>query len=112
MRSSSCTRAASSRVGRRRRFLRTNVLWRRIWVSNTRAERGETAVLLEAEHLDASYGPVQVLWDVSLEVDETEVVALVGSNGAGKTTLLRALSGLISVSGGDVRFAGRSIAGL
>jgi branched-chain amino acid transport system ATP-binding protein len=69
-------------------------------------------VLLEAEHLDASYGPVQVLWNVSLEVDETEVVALVGSNGAGKTTLLRALSGLISVSGGDVQFAGRSIAGL
>jgi branched-chain amino acid transport system ATP-binding protein len=81
-------------------------------VSGTRAEPEETAVLLETERVDASYGPVQVLWDVALEVGEAEVVALVGSNGAGKTTLLRALSGLIPVSGGQLRFEGRPITGL
>ncbi len=69
-------------------------------------------MLLEARGLQASYGPLQVLWDVELAVGEEEVVALVGSNGAGKTTLLRALSGLIPLGGGDVRFGGRSIAGL
>ena len=69
-------------------------------------------MLLETDQLEAKYGAVQVLWDIGLTVDEAEVVALVGSNGAGKTTLLRALSGLIPVSGGDARFAGRSIVGV
>ena len=67
--------------------------------------------MLEVEGLDAGYGPVQVLWDVSLRVGEGEVVALVGSNGAGKTTLLRAISGMIAPAKGEVRLDGDSLAG-
>jgi branched-chain amino acid transport system ATP-binding protein len=68
--------------------------------------------LLEIEGIDAGYGGVQVLWDVSMEVHRGEVVALVGSNGAGKSTLLRAVSGLLRPWGGRVRWAGRDITGL
>jgi branched-chain amino acid transport system ATP-binding protein len=67
--------------------------------------------MLEVSGLAAGYGAVQVLWDVDLEVSESEVVALVGSNGAGKTTLLRAISGMITPSAGDVRFGGGSFVG-
>jgi ABC-type branched-subunit amino acid transport system ATPase component len=49
---------------------------------------------LQVRNLDYSYGPVQVLFDVELEVRKGEVLALLGTNGAGKSTLLRALSGL------------------
>jgi branched-chain amino acid transport system ATP-binding protein len=68
--------------------------------------------MLRVERLSAGYGPVQVLWDVDLEVGEREIVALVGSNGAGKTTLLRAISGLIRPTGGEVRFEGDAVGGL
>jgi len=51
--------------------------------------------LLEIEHLDAFYGPVQVLHDLSFTVDEGAIVSILGANGAGKTTLLRAVSGLV-----------------
>jgi branched-chain amino acid transport system ATP-binding protein len=68
--------------------------------------------MLEVERLSAGYGPVEVLWEVDLEVGEGEIVALVGSNGAGKTTLLRAISGLIRPSAGEVRFEGRPLTGL
>jgi branched-chain amino acid transport system ATP-binding protein len=68
--------------------------------------------MLGVERLSAGYGPVQVLWDVDLQVREREIVALVGSNGAGKTTLLRAISGLIRPSGGEVRFDGEPLRGL
>jgi branched-chain amino acid transport system ATP-binding protein len=68
--------------------------------------------MLEVERLSAGYGPVEVLWEIDLEVDAGEIVALVGSNGAGKTTLLRAISGLIPPSAGEVRFEGRPLTGL
>jgi branched-chain amino acid transport system ATP-binding protein len=68
--------------------------------------------VLEVRGLSAGYGRVEVLWDIDLEIDENEVVALVGSNGAGKTTLLRAISGLIRPTEGEVRFEGGSLAGL
>jgi branched-chain amino acid transport system ATP-binding protein len=67
--------------------------------------------MLEVAGLAAGYGRVQVLWDVDLEVGESEIVALVGSNGAGKTTLLRAVSGMLTPTGGDVRLAGDSLVG-
>jgi branched-chain amino acid transport system ATP-binding protein len=67
--------------------------------------------MLEVTGLAAGYGRVQVLWDVELDVGEAEVVALVGSNGAGKTTLLRAVSGMITPTGGDVRLDGTSLVG-
>jgi branched-chain amino acid transport system ATP-binding protein len=67
--------------------------------------------LLAIEHLDAGYGEVQVLWDVTLEVRPGEVVALIGSNGAGKSTLLWAISGLLKPRGGSILLDGRPIGG-
>jgi len=64
-------------------------------------------VVVEAVSLDAGYGPVAVLRDVSLRVHEGEVVALVGANGAGKSTTLRALSGSITPTRGHVSMFGR-----
>jgi branched-chain amino acid transport system ATP-binding protein len=68
------------------------------------------SALLEARDLSGGYGPVQVLRDLDLYVDEGEVVVILGANGAGKTTTLRALSGMIDVKG-SVLFNGSSIAG-
>ena len=66
--------------------------------------------LLRIERLNAGYGEMPVLRDVSIAIRQAEIVALVGSNGAGKTTLLRTLSKLIP-SQGDISFAGQSLAG-
>ncbi|MBN9427601.1 MAG: ABC transporter ATP-binding protein [Burkholderiales bacterium] len=67
--------------------------------------------LLQIENLDAGYGSIQVLRDVSLSVRAGEILAVVGANGAGKSTLLRTISGLIAPTRGQIRFAGRDIAG-
>ncbi len=64
---------------------------------------------LTVRHLDASYGPVQVLFDVSFEVQRGETLALLGTNGAGKSTLLRSLSGLMLPDRGLVRLGGGTI---
>ncbi|MCU1430007.1 MAG: transporter related protein [Actinomycetia bacterium] len=66
--------------------------------------------LLEVRDLIAGYGPVRVLHGVTFNVDEGEVVVILGANGAGKTTTLRALSGMIPAKG-VVAFAGHSIVG-
>jgi branched-chain amino acid transport system permease protein len=68
--------------------------------------------LLEVTGLEVSYGSVQVLFGVDLEVGEGEAVALVGTNGAGKSTVLRAVSGLLDPGGGSIRFDGDDIAGM
>jgi len=65
--------------------------------------------MLQVKNIDVFYGDLQVLWDVSLEVKEGEVVCLVGSNGAGKSTLLKSLSGLMRPRGGSIRFLDREI---
>ncbi|MBE3590809.1 MAG: ABC transporter ATP-binding protein [Firmicutes bacterium] len=65
--------------------------------------------LLEVRDLHTFYGSVEALKGVSLDVDEGEIVALIGSNGAGKTTTLRTISGLERARAGTVRFAGRDI---
>jgi branched-chain amino acid transport system ATP-binding protein len=57
----------------------------------------------------AGYGRVPVVRDVSLEIGEGRIVGLLGANGAGKTTLMRALSGLATMQGGSVEFAGRDV---
>jgi branched-chain amino acid transport system ATP-binding protein len=68
--------------------------------------------LLEVAGLDAQYGRIKALADVTLHVDEGEIVTLVGANGAGKTTTLRAISGLLKSTRGSVRFGGREISRL
>ena len=65
--------------------------------------------LLELRAVEARYGPIKALHDVTLTLDEGEVVALLGANGAGKTTTLRAISGTVR-RGGDVSFDGRALA--
>jgi branched-chain amino acid transport system ATP-binding protein len=65
--------------------------------------------MLEVSHLDVFYGKSPALRDVSVKVEEKEIVALVGANGAGKTTLLNTISGLIHAASGSVEFLGRRI---
>ena len=67
--------------------------------------------LLEVRDLNAGYGRVHVLWDVSITVEAGQIVALVGANGAGKTTLLRAISGMIPTRSGSMTFKDREMAG-
>jgi branched-chain amino acid transport system ATP-binding protein len=68
--------------------------------------------MLEVNNVDTFYGKTQAIWDVSLRVDEKEVVALVGANAAGKTTLLNTISGFLRPASGSVEFLGRRIDGL
>lgn len=65
--------------------------------------------MLEIRKLDAGYDFLQVLWEVSLHVDQGEFVALVGSNGAGKSTVLRTVAGLLTAKGGEILFKDKSI---
>jgi branched-chain amino acid transport system ATP-binding protein len=66
--------------------------------------------MLACKGLTVSYGSVTALHSVSLNVQEKEIVALLGANGAGKTTLLRTLSGLVKPEAGQISFGGRSTA--
>lgn len=59
---------------------------------------------LEVKNIDAYYGDVQVIFDLSLRVDEGEVVSIIGGNGAGKSSLLRAISGLMHPKKGEILF--------
>jgi branched-chain amino acid transport system ATP-binding protein len=68
--------------------------------------------LLSVKGLDASYGPVQVLFGLDVEIDDGEIGALLGTNGAGKSTLFKCITGLLPPSRGDVTFAGESLVGL
>jgi branched-chain amino acid transport system ATP-binding protein len=70
-----------------------------------------TLPLLSARNVNAGYGHVRVLEDVSVAVGAGRIVALVGRNGAGKSTLLRTLSGLNRPTSGEILFDGRRIAG-
>jgi branched-chain amino acid transport system ATP-binding protein len=65
--------------------------------------------LLEVRNIDVSYGDVQVIFDLSLNVGKGEVVSIIGGNGAGKSTLLRTLSGLMTPTNGDIEFEGVSV---
>lgn len=67
---------------------------------------------LEIKNLQAGYGDIQVLWDVTLTVPGAGISVLIGSNGAGKTTLLRTTSGLLPVSSGSIRWGDKSLVGV
>lgn len=69
----------------------------------------ENIPVLQVRNVDASYGTMQVLFDVSFEVKRGECLALLGTNGAGKSTILRSISGLLNPDRGVVRMNGRTI---
>lgn len=60
--------------------------------------------MLRVEHVNAGYGDVQVLWDVTFHVAENEFVVLVGANGAGKSTIMRTISSMVQVDSGEIWF--------
>ena len=64
---------------------------------------------LEINNIDVSYGDVQVIFDLSLNVEKGEVVSIIGGNGAGKSTLLRTISGLMQPRAGEIHFQGSPI---
>jgi branched-chain amino acid transport system ATP-binding protein len=65
--------------------------------------------LLKIENLEVAYGQIQVVWGISLAVDEGSVVCLIGPNGAGKTTILNAVIGVLPVKRGRIVFRGRDV---
>lgn len=60
--------------------------------------------MLEVDKINAGYGGIQVLWDISLKVDRGEFVAIVGANGAGKSTLLKTIAGILRQTSGTINF--------
>ena len=67
--------------------------------------------MLRLEKVSASYGTVEVLFGIDLQVGDHEIVALLGTNGAGKTTILRVISGVLKPTSGDVVFDGENLVG-
>jgi len=65
--------------------------------------------MLEVENLEVSYGMINAIQGVSFEVNEGEIIALIGTNGAGKTTTLHALTGLLPIKGGSIRLEGTEL---
>jgi branched-chain amino acid transport system ATP-binding protein len=78
-------------------------------VSDTNGAGATTQPLLSVRDLDVKYQSVQALFEISIDVPEGSVVAILGANGAGKSTLARAVSGLVPSSGGKIHFGGRDI---
>ena len=68
--------------------------------------------MLEVNDLRVAYGGIQAVRGISFHVNEGEMVALIGANGAGKTSTLKALSRLLDLAGGSVRYRGKEISGL
>lgn len=67
--------------------------------------------MLRVNDIDVFYGDLQVLWDVSFEVKEKEILVLIGANGAGKSTTIRTISSLLTPTKGSIEFNGIGIAG-
>ncbi|HUC37731.1 MAG TPA: ATP-binding cassette domain-containing protein [Acidimicrobiales bacterium] len=85
-----------------------------VWDDTARLERtivsdGDGEVLLDVRGVDFSYGQLQVLFGISMDVRRGEALALLGTNGAGKSTLLRVISGLERPDRGSILFGGRDI---
>jgi branched-chain amino acid transport system ATP-binding protein len=67
------------------------------------------SAFLEVRELDAAYGPVQILFGLDLDIQQGEIVALLGTNGAGKSTLFKCITGLLPAKRGVIRFMGNDI---
>lgn len=67
--------------------------------------------MLRVNRVNVQYGPVQALWDVTVAVNEGEIVSVLGANGAGKSTLVKAIMGLVDPISGMITFGGRRIEG-
>jgi len=65
--------------------------------------------VLEIKNIDVFYGDVQVIWNVSFEVNKGEIVALIGANGAGKSTILKTISGILRLKKGEILFESKPI---
>lgn len=65
--------------------------------------------MLELNHVSVHYGMIQAVKDVNFQVDQGEIVSLVGANGAGKTSILRTISGLVRATEGSIQFKGQEI---
>ncbi|MGO9876170.1 MAG: MFS transporter [Acidimicrobiia bacterium] len=94
-------------------FVRSDI--NRVWTSTAaqaevmfKRQQGEVKLLL-VRNVDVHYDSVQVLFGVNFEVDEGEIVALLGTNGAGKSTLLKTIAGLVEATNGAVVFDGRDM---
>lgn len=68
--------------------------------------------MLELKNVSAGYGPLQILWGISLKVDKGEFVSLVGPNGVGKTTCLKTIAGMIRTTEGEILFNGKDISNM
>jgi branched-chain amino acid transport system ATP-binding protein len=68
--------------------------------------------LLDLVGVDVRYGDLQAIFGVSFSLAQGETVAVLGANGAGKSTLLKAITGLLPITGGDIRYAGKSLHGV
>jgi branched-chain amino acid transport system ATP-binding protein len=68
--------------------------------------------MLEISNISTFYGRIQALWNVSINIKDAEIVALVGANGAGKSTLLNTISGIVHPTSGSISFLGTKIDGL
>ncbi|WP_036612717.1 ABC transporter ATP-binding protein [Oribacterium sp. P6A1] len=66
--------------------------------------------MLKVRGLNAGYGSIKIIWDEAFEINDGEIVAILGSNGAGKTTTVRAITGLIKPVSGSVEFNGEDLA--
>jgi branched-chain amino acid transport system ATP-binding protein len=76
------------------------------------ADAGPSApALLQVEHLTTRYGPIEAVKDVSIRVNEGEIVAVLGPNGAGKSTILASIMGLVQPSSGKILFMGKDVTG-
>ena len=65
--------------------------------------------MLEINNIDVSYDKIQVIWDLSLNVNDNEAVGIFGPNGAGKSTLIKAIIGLVNAQSGEITFKGEDI---
>ena len=67
--------------------------------------------MLELEHIQKSFDGVPVLKDISLQVEDGEIVSILGPSGCGKTTLLNLILGIVDVDGGTIRYDGQDLTG-